>query len=305
MFKHILVPLDGSELAESVLPAAVYLAEKLGSGVTLVHVIESDAPPTVHGQAHLRTVPDADAYLAAVRQNWFAGFKAVECHVHTTGVKDVAQSIVEHSDTELDSDLIIMCSHGRGNAFHLFMGSIAQTVIAGGSTPVLLLRPDSQKAVGTFRVNRIVLPLDDDPDHRRAVPVTRTLASVLGAAVHLIFAVHRFGTLSGREAVTSRLLPGTTARLLELATQTAARTAGEIVQEFLDDGIEAEAEVRRGNPADVISGAAKALSADLIVLGTHGKSGMKGFWAGSTSHRLCSTCTVPMLLIPVHQSGSV
>ena len=54
MFKHILIPLDGSRLAETVLPAGVYLAGVLGSTVTLLHVIERDAPQEVHGERHLQ-----------------------------------------------------------------------------------------------------------------------------------------------------------------------------------------------------------------------------------------------------------
>ena len=57
MFKHLLVPLDGSPLAEAALPAAAYLAQKLGASVTLLHVIEQDAPQEIHGERHL-TDPD-------------------------------------------------------------------------------------------------------------------------------------------------------------------------------------------------------------------------------------------------------
>jgi nucleotide-binding universal stress UspA family protein len=53
MFKHILVPLDGSLLAESALPVTSYIAKTLNASVTLFHVIEKDAPKAVHGETHL------------------------------------------------------------------------------------------------------------------------------------------------------------------------------------------------------------------------------------------------------------
>jgi nucleotide-binding universal stress UspA family protein len=55
LFDHIVVPLDGSKLAEAALPVASVLAEKLGAKVTLLHAIEKGAPEEIHGQRHLRT----------------------------------------------------------------------------------------------------------------------------------------------------------------------------------------------------------------------------------------------------------
>ena len=59
MFKHILVPLDGSMLAQAALPAAAYLSGKFNASVTLVHIIEKNAPREIHGQPHLRDAAEA------------------------------------------------------------------------------------------------------------------------------------------------------------------------------------------------------------------------------------------------------
>src|SRR5919202_2263342 len=64
--KHLLVPLDGSRLAEAALPAATMLAERLGARVTLLHVMERHAPATVHGERHLTRAGEAEAYLNGV-----------------------------------------------------------------------------------------------------------------------------------------------------------------------------------------------------------------------------------------------
>ena len=71
MFKHLLVPLDGSQLAEAALPAAAYLAQKLDATVTLVHIIEHDAPAEVHGERHLTNADEANAYLTEVARRAF------------------------------------------------------------------------------------------------------------------------------------------------------------------------------------------------------------------------------------------
>ena len=55
MIKHILVPLDGSKLAEASLPAAVYITRHFGNKVSLIHVVEENRPETIHGQKHIQT----------------------------------------------------------------------------------------------------------------------------------------------------------------------------------------------------------------------------------------------------------
>jgi nucleotide-binding universal stress UspA family protein len=102
MFSHLLVPLDGSQLAESALPAAEYIAQTLKIPVTLVHIIEKDPPQAIHGEAHLSSEPEAKTYLDRIARTFPAGIE-VDTHIHTRAVKDVAQSIVSHVD-ELESN---------------------------------------------------------------------------------------------------------------------------------------------------------------------------------------------------------
>jgi nucleotide-binding universal stress UspA family protein len=192
-----------------------------------------------------------------------------------------------------------MCSHGRGKAQQLFMGSMAQTIIGLGSIPVIIVHPDATDTLPEFVCRTILVPLDNDSDHAQTLPVSKELAGTFGAALHLSMVIELFTTLSGVRAVTSRLLPGTTSRLLEIATRNGEQLAQQLLGELLDQGYNARAEVLRGDPAGEIIKSAQANNADLIVLATHGKSGMEAFLAGSFSHKLCSLCTTPLLLLPV------
>jgi nucleotide-binding universal stress UspA family protein len=298
MFKHILVPIDGSLMAEAALPAAAFLAQQLHARVTLMHVVEKNPPDEVHGQPHLQHAQDAELYLQQVAERSFAKGVRVDCHVHKNEVDDVAGSIVAHAD-ELAHDLVIMCSHGRGAARHLFLGSIAQSVIARGSRPVLITHPDAEGEPPVFSCRHILVPLDDDPEHLEALPVCKDLARACGATLHIANVIPDLRTLSGGEAVASRMLPGTTSRLLELTTQDAERYFQEMEDGLRREGFEASAHVLRGDPASVIIDAAEQAKIDLIVLGTHGKTGMDAFWAGSVAHRICGQSKVPLLLIPV------
>src|SRR5271157_1107244 len=244
MFKHILVPLDGSRMAEAALPAAAFLSGKFNAIVTLAHVVERNAPREVHGQPHLKNAEEAAAYLRDTALRAFPPGIQVDFHVHTTGVDNVAESIVEHAD-ELHHDLIIMCSHGRGMALHLFLGSIAQRVISKGTLPVLVTRPDNDGGIPEFSCKNLLLPLDGDPDHAQAIPVSKELARACDATLHLAVVIPGFGDLSGQGAVTSRFLPGTMSKILEMSVQNADEYLHEQLEELRQEGFEASAQVLR------------------------------------------------------------
>jgi len=298
MFNHILVPIDGSQLAEAALPAAAFLAEKLKARVTLMHVIEKNAPDAVHGQSHLKHPQDAERYLKELAKRAFPKRCEIECHVHTNETDDVAGCIVEHAD-ELAHDLVVMCSHGRGAALHLFMGSIAQKVIARGSQPVLVTHPDQLGNPPPFSCRHILVPMDNDPEHAEALPVAKDLARTCGSTLHLAAVIEQLASLSGDKAVARRWLPGTTSRLLEIARQEAEDYFADLERGLRDEGFLASAHVLRGDPASRIVEAASAAAIDLIILGTHGKTGMDAFWSGSVAHRIVSQSRIPLLLVPV------
>lgn len=298
MFRHLLIPLDGSKMAEAALPAAAFLAEKFAGRVTLMHVVERNAPSEVHGQSHLKNEHEAAAYLSELAQRAFAKEIAVDFHVHEAEVDNVAESIVAHAD-ELKHDLIIMCSHGRGKSLHLLLGSIAQRVIGLGSLPVLITRPDQQGGAPPFSCRNILVPLDGDPDHAQALPVAKEIAKACQAALHLVIVVPRFSSLTGEARASGRMSPATASRILELQYKDAQEFIKTETDQLRSKGITASGHVLRGDPAEMIADAANSSNVDLTVVATHGKTGMKAFWAGSVAHRICSFSRVPLLLIPL------
>jgi nucleotide-binding universal stress UspA family protein len=300
MFRHLLVPLDGSRLAEAALPAAAFLAQKLGASVTLIHIIERDAPQAIHGERHLTNPDEAHAYLDEVAGRAFPDDVQVERHVHTSEMKDVARGIVDHVD-EFAPDLIVMCTHGQGGLRDLLYGSIAQQVVALGTTPVLLIQPTDASGEAPFTCRRLLVPLDGNPDHEHGLPVAAELARICSAGLHLVFVVPTLGTLSGEQAATGLLLPGATREILELARQDAEGYLQRHVAWLQARGLSVTAEVCRGDPTAAIVATASAFGADLIVLGTHGRTGMDAFWSGSVTPKLSSRSKLPLLLVPVRE----
>ncbi len=303
MFKHLFVPLDGSRLAEAALPSAAVLAAALGASVTLLHIIERDAPAEIHGERHLTRKEEAFAYLEEVAKNAFPPGVKVDTHVHRAEVTDVARSIVDHTD-ELEPDLIVMCTHGQSGLRDLLAGSIAQQVIGMGATPVLLIRPEEgAQPQPTPYFNRILLAMDGKTEHERGLEVVGEMAKKLNARLHLLTVIETLGTLGGKEAATGRLLPSATAAMLDLAEEGACEHLQTHLDDFAGQGVDVSAEVLRGDPAQVIAQSAKEEGDRLIVLGTHGKAGMGAFWHGSVAPRVLAQTHIPLLLIPVGKSG--
>lgn len=153
MFEIILVPLDGSELAEAALTPALELREKFGSRLILVRSVEPIShllmqPPTVFdtGAAAAANVELLEKALAAERaeaERYLDGIRArlapggpVEA-IAAEG--DPAEAVIRTA-AERGAGLIIMSSHGRGGLGRLVFGSVADAVLRRSTVPVLLTR---------------------------------------------------------------------------------------------------------------------------------------------------------------------
>lgn len=297
MFKHILVPLDGSTLAEAALPAALSLAETFNAPVTLLHVIEQDAPEEIHRDRHLTEAGEAEAYLKKIAKQVFPPKIKVDLHVHTSPVADVARSIVDHSSDEIQPDLIILCSHGNSGMHDLVFGNIAQEVAAASGTPVLLIKPDD--AIAQFQLRHILVPLDNESVHDKALATAEELVKAYGAELNMLCVIPTLGTLSGEQAAVSNMLPATATAYLDIAEEIALDHFQEHLNAFKKKGLPATAEIARGDPAPVIAKTAEKISADLILFGTHGHAGLEAFWNRSVAASVARRTQIPILLLPL------
>ena len=295
MFNRILVPLDGSHLAEAVLPSVAFLSKKLGSTIILIHVIERNAPRSVHGDRHLTNTQEAEEYLTFIVKTYFSPQTTIECHVHTEEVENVANSIVSHAG-EFDSGLIVMCAHGNQGVHDWVVGSLPQQVINQGKTPVLLMHPDECQEI--LDIKQILVALDGISEHETGLPIVARLAQALSASLRLLQVVPTLTTLKAEQSASGMLLPGATTALLDMAETNAEQHLEEHAAEWRAAGLTVSTKVARGDPAPKVVEASK--TADLIVLGTHGKAGIKAFWAGSVASKIIAHTHLPILLIPVN-----
>lgn len=297
MFRHLLVPLDGSTLAEAAMPAVRHLAEKCSAAVTLLHTIERHAPRAIHGQPHLGTATVAEGYLAELAKRTLPVDRPVQRHVHENKIDDVARSIVEHAN-ELQVDLIVLCTHGAGGIRHGLFGTVAQRVIELGTTPVLLI-PTPPSDDRRFSCQRLLVPLDGNQDHEQGLAAAGSLGAGCGEHFLLLMVIPNWRDTAA-QSITSRILPGTTAELLDASCAAGQAYLDAKGSEMRNSAREVTATVMRGEPVRAIVAAARDFHADLLVLGTHGKSHIDAFWSGSVTPQLVRKSHLPTLLVPVH-----
>ncbi len=295
MFKQILVPLDGSNLSEASLAPAVFLAQRLDSPVTLLHIIEQDAPSEVHKERHLTKPGEAEAYLKDAARRSFPPEVKVETHVHTAPVSDVARSIVEHATTEFQPDLIVTCTHGRSGVRDVLFGSIAQQIVAQGQTPLLLIKPGGPR----FKLDKALVPLDPDSMHDDSLSTAKSLAKNFDCELHLLSVIPTFSTLAGEQAAAGNLMPVTAQAFLDMKEENAGKDLQVHIDELRKAGLKASAEVARGDPASLIVKTAEQSKADMLILSTHRKAGMGAFWARSVAPKVAQRTKTPLLLIPL------
>jgi nucleotide-binding universal stress UspA family protein len=297
--QRLLVPLDGSHLAEAVLPIAARLAEVVGATIALLHVIEKGAPSRVHGEPHLATRPDAEAYLTRLAHRFGADGRLAEYHVHEVPVGNVAQSIAAHAEDQR-SDLVLLSTHGAGGIREALWGSIAQRVLQFSHRPTLLVRaragtqPDS-----VFAPQTIMVSLDGTAAAEAALPLARTLARALDVDLRLVMVVPTLDTIAGEQLPQATFLPSTTRALLDAQGEQATAYLERLAAAMRSAGVPTVSEVRRGGPVAELATDAAEHADGLVVVATHGRAGLQAIWSPSVAARLLKRTQAPVLLVPI------
>lgn len=145
MFKHLLLPTDGSEIALRGVKLGIELARATKAQVTAIHVIQpfhavsylAEVLTATEATYMAGAVERAEQYLAEVKD--LANAAAVPCDSHYE-VSDLPEEIIAHSARVRHCDLVVMASHGRHGMSRLLMGSVTHKVLLTSPVPVLVCR---------------------------------------------------------------------------------------------------------------------------------------------------------------------
>jgi nucleotide-binding universal stress UspA family protein len=298
MYTRMLIPLDGSKLAENVLPYARALAGALDLRIELLSVVDlMDFARTTHA-GHVRdfdpiieaAVREGEQYLEGVARS-FTGRK-VTCVVEQGQADHI---IIEKAAGDKET-LIGMATRGRSGIHRWLMGSVAEKVLRGATNPLLLVRGDEEgKSDGAATLKSIVVPLDGSKLAETVLPRAVELAKKLSLEIVLTRAYQiPLSTYGGAEAA---YIPNPNA-LMNVVKEEAGAYLEAKVDELRQNGVEKVSSILLlGSGADEIIDLARTTPDNLIAMCTHGRSGVKRWALGSVTEKVVRHSGDPVLVV--------
>ena len=299
--KRILVPLDGSEFAQEALGPAIGFAKRHGAEIHLVSVV-SNAPPVPLAFADETLLSGWREEEEARVQEYLDGVlariatEAVDVQVTAeVRVGRVSATVQEVAD-ELQSDLVVLTTHGRGAFQRAWLGSTADQLIRRIERPLLLL-PHSEDGASRFEADalrHVLVPLDGSEAAEAALEaLPRVLSAAGGARLTLASVVAEGFPLPvylphviSEEALGEQRRERAKAYL----DQVAARTEPEGI------GIVETRVITAEDPAQGLLRFCDEIGVQLIAFSTHGRGGMSRLFLGSVADKLIRGARVPVLV---------
>jgi len=287
----ILVPLDGSELAEGALPYAVALAKALGERVTLLTVWEGTESEL--GANFPSMAMEIEAKARAYFGSYLRGIEARlidSVPVQALVREGSATEEITRTADEIGARALVVATHGRSGIGRWLYGSTASHLLRHSTVPVLAVGPhalDHPQADVSF--THIMTPLDGAPLSEAALPDATVLASKLGARLSLVRIV--------QWAVQAYPYTLPDAYIPQVDDEIEAGATAYLRQKEADvRGIDVSAFVVRGAIADGLLDFIEKEAVDLVVMTTHARGGLARAALGSVADRVLQGLA-PVLLI--------
>ena len=273
----IIVALDGSELAERVLPYAAALGRALGDRLVLMtaaYVSEVPGHETGMGELDDRPREVCLAYLEGVRKR--LGPDAETCVV--TGYPHEA---ILKAAADLDAALIVAATHGRSGLSRWIYGSTAGHLLHESRVPLLVVGKEAlERKTVTPSVQHVMVPLDGSRLSEAALPPALEMARATKARLTLVRAVP-WAAQAYPFFTPGMYVPQLDAQLKAGATDYLAQRRSEI-----PSGVKADAELLRGPVAECLLAFEEGHAVDLVVMTTHARAGLGRAFLGSTADRM-------------------
>ena len=269
----IMATTDFSDASRIGVRHAISIAEKLGASVSLIHVLKprswlSELGAIVPAREDAEVIASARAKLTTL----------AKCEVKNVPVTVSVQTgnpfhAITTAARQQMADLIVIATHGHTGFERVLLGSTAERVVRHAPCSVLTVstrtKPKRTGKTPPFKLKKILIPIDFSNISKDALPWATLLAAQFGAELVLLHIVEKFPIdyLLGSGLTNETLVP-----LMKQAEADLEQMAGSLSK---SNGPKVSAVVSDGKPFEVICQTAKTLGADLIVLTTHGYTGLK------------------------------
>ena len=292
MFSKVLVPIDGTESSESIIPVISGLARGLGMNLTLLYVQDPDA---------LDLSPNAYAefgpWETAVRER-MDGLTLSLAADGVTAEYEVrygrAVRVILATIEEGGYDLVALSTKGRGLLGIGMMGSVTYRVAQSSKSPVLIVSPSYEapdKSAGTA-IQTIIVGMDGSAISESALPHVVSLARGLKASVILIRAV------TGASSYPIFFARSAMLEAISNAKIVAGLYLEKLAVHLMEQGVSVEARVVEGSPAQLLVDIAERTPNSMIVVTSHGDSGFVPDVLGSVSINVARAAHNPVLVVP-------
>ena len=286
MYKRILIPLDGSSLAEQALPYALTFAKKGYSELVLIQVHE----PILSGRAAAMMAErkirlEAELYLNQIARR----IQANNIQVKSTIVVGAAPGEILRFAEKQQINLIAMSKRGQSGVTRWLIGGVAERVLRRARMPVLIVPAVDEQALKLHGAvyRRILVPLDGSPLAEGALSHGIALAGCFQAELVLVYVGRSSPDVENGAAEVQRNLQGSVN----------ADYLTDLVQGAENKGIRTRAVRLTGRPEREIVRYSESNQVDLIVMSTHGMANKPSLLLGSVAGRVTRGANIPLLLI--------
>jgi nucleotide-binding universal stress UspA family protein len=300
MAARILVPLDGSDLAEQAIPCATMLAGGLPAELVLFRAVALEAgAQDALGKAGLKAgsllehlATEAEGYLSRNAEALRARGLVAQCVVREG---PAAEAILDHVGASA-IDYVVMATHGYSGLKRWTHGSVAERVLQAASVPLLMVRAGEAHAAeiteGRALCRRILVPLDGSRLAEKILPVVTPVARALDSHITLfqVPIAYVSGSMTG-----DWYLP--VQGVLETAEKDAQAYLDRVGEQLALEGLSASTALSVGSVAMCIVEYAEAQQVDLIAMCTHGRTGLARWALGSVADRVLRAGSKPLLLV--------
>jgi nucleotide-binding universal stress UspA family protein len=290
--RAVLVATDFSDTAAAALGWAIEIARPHGATIHLVHGLTLPAAlPDYVATATAELGEQLQTAALARLEESAETVRAAGLPAETDLRMGIPSQVILDAAEALDPDLVVLGTSGITGLSHLLLGSTAERVVQRVAQPVLTVHPQD---AGRHRpIRTVVVPTDFSEDARQAIDAAHRLLARLERGLKLVL-VHAFHLPI--EYTAYGPIPTSVHYLQDVGAEAENRLA-EVAEGLAAPGLTVATVCREGYAPDVIVAAAAEHNADLIAMGTHGRSGLAHLLLGSTAERVVQRAPCPVITL--------